>query len=198
MNRLINFSDGVFSEETQNKLTELLPEITHEELDEVQERLLKILTNVGRKNGERYNLSFMPNVMLQITLRNKTPKIQYGAHMPSNIKIIKMRDVNNLKGRVGELIILAHECGHAMLGDKNYSLADKYGTKMMEKITDEVAKFKLREISPGFYDMYSLCRNTHHYDTKEGDFKEFFKDIINVMEDEWGGYLKKYQPTYID
>lgn len=187
---LINFDDGIFEPTNQKELHRLSKEITIDELNKVEKRLYEILSNISKKRKHNYKVTFMPNILLQIALKNKTPIMQYGAHLPFDIKIIKMSDKDQLLGKISELIILAHEIGHAILDHRNYTLDENYGTWLMEKITDEVAKFKLINLSPNFYKMYCLCRDTHHYKTKEGDFKEFFKPIIVSMENDWLTYGK--------
>ena len=195
--RLINFSDGVFTQENQDKLNKLLPTISLKDLENVEDRLHEILHNISKAKGQKYRVTFIPNILLQITLHNLTPKIQYGAHLPFDIIINEMGNENDLKARVAKDIIFMHEVGHACLGDKNGLLDDKYGTRFMEKSTDEIIKSKMRNVCPNFYNMYRLCRNTHHYDTKEGDFKEFFKDKIEKLEHEWQNYLLKELAPHI-
>lgn len=193
--RLINFSDGIATEDTQKKLQELLYKITPEELDNVEIRMKNLLNNIGNSKGKNYKVEFIPNVLLQIILHNNSPILQYGAHTPFHITINNMgsdnKNINPLKARIAKDIILTHEIGHAMMGDYNQIMDKKYNTRLMEKSTDEVIKSKIFNEFPNFYEMYRLCRNTHHYKTKEGDFKEFFKDIIEILEKEWRDYLEK-------
>lgn len=197
-NYLINFSDGVPTQETQDKLNRLLPTISLRDLDNVEDRLYEILFNISKKELKNYKVTFMPNILLQIALHNLTPRIQYGAHLPFDITINTMGESNDLKSRIAKDIIFMHEVGHALLGDYNNKLDKKYGTHFMEKATDEIIKKKMIDVCPNFYDMYRLCRNTHHYNSKEGDFKEFFKDKIQKLEKEWEIYLaKEIKPNII-
>lgn len=186
---MINFSDGVFTPETQTKLYQLLSQITDDEIEAVREYCYKLLAKAGKELGKRYSVSFVPIIPLQIMLNNKSDTIQYGVHAGNIIKIVKMD--GSKKGRFGEVLILAHETGHALLGMKNLTLREKFGTRVMEKATDEVIKMYLMDKFPLFYQMYYLCRDTHHYRTKEGDYKEFFKDIISKMENKWRIFKKR-------
>lgn len=192
----INFSDGVATKEIQQKLQSLLEQLTFKELENVYKYLLKLLEKVGTKNKAPYHVDFVDNIPLQIYLHKgkKEGPLQYGVHYPNHIKIIKMSNVEKHKGTLGELIILAHEVGHALMGEKNYSIQEINNTRVMEKATDETLKMNLpKNKFPIFYEIYTLVRNTHHYKTKEGDFKEFFKDIIQPLEKEWKVYKEKNQ-----
>lgn len=179
----VNFSDGVSTPETQAKLNMLLAQISDDEIEAVREYCYKLLAKAGKEIGMRYKVSFVPIIALQILLGNNSDTIQYGVHAGNIIKIVKMD--GSKKGRFGEVLILAHETGHAILGAKNGLLRELGGTRVMEKATDEVIKMYLMNKFPLFYQMYVLCRDTHHYRTKEGDYKEFFKDIISGMEKKW-------------
>lgn len=181
--------DGVATKETQKKLKALLAKITEQEIEEVREYCYKLLEKAGRKLGRRYRISFVPVVPLQLMLGNKQEKIQYGVHCGNVIKIVRMD--GSKKGLFGEVLILAHETGHALLGHRNDYLRANWGSRVMEKATDEVIKMYLMDKFPLFYKMYYLCRNTHHWDTKEGDYKVFFADIIEGMEKKWKSFLKK-------
>lgn len=180
---LINFADGVATPETQAKLNQLLTQISEEEIETVKEYCYKLLAKAGKEFGKKYRVSYVPIIPLQLMLGNNTDIVQYGVHSGNIIKIVKMGD--SKKGRFGEALILAHETGHALLGAKNFLFREKWGTRVMEKATDEVIKMYLMNRFPTFYQMYVLCRDTHHYKTKEGDYKEFFKDIISKMERQW-------------
>ncbi len=192
---IINFSDGVATPETQEQLHLLCNQISIEEIKKVECHLLNLLTKIGYRDKHRYSIDFVDNIPLQIYLHRGrlNGPLQYGVHSPYHIRILKMSRVDEKKGKIGELVILAHEVGHALMGDKNYTVQDNNGTKVMEKMTDEALKINLdnREF-PTFYEIYRLCRDTHHYKTKEGDFKEFFKDIISILEKEWELYKKTH------
>ena len=185
---LINFADGVPTQEAQEQLNILLSQITNEEIEEVRNYCYRLLAKAGKEMGKRYQVSFIPVIALNLMLGNNTDVIQYGVHSGNIIKIVKMGA--SKKGRFGEVLILAHETGHALLGAKNMLFQAKWGTRVMEKATDEVIKMYLMDKFPLFYKMYVLCRNTHHYRTKEGDYKEFFKDIITKMENKWRHFKK--------
>lgn len=187
---LINFADGVPTQETQEQLNALLSQITDEEIEKVRNYCFTLLAKAGKELGKRYQVSFIPVVALNIMLGNNTGVLQYGVHSGNIIKIVKMDD--SKKGRFGEVLILAHETGHALLGAKNMLFKERWGTRLMEKATDEIIKMYLMDKFPLFYKMYVLCRNTHHYQTKEGDYKEFFKDIIAKMENKWHHFRKQY------
>lgn len=186
---LINFADGVATAETQFKLNNLLAQISDDEIEAVKQYCYQLLAKAGKNMGKRYNVSFVPVIALQLILNNTTETMQYGFHVGNVIKIIKMD--GSKKGRFGEALILAHETGHALLGSKNHLLRDNWGTRVMEKATDEVIKMYIMDKFPTFYKMYVLCRDTHHYKTKEGDYKEFFKDIISKMEMKWKRFKER-------
>ncbi len=185
---LINFADGVSEPKHQEELSNLLEQITLEELEAVERYCYELLSKIGRKNGRRYEISYVPPVALQLILNNQDGPLQYGVHAGNIIKIIKMSSFDKKKGKFGEMCILAHETGHAIMGVKNVTMDDKFGTRIMEKATDEAIKMYIMDKFPLFYRMYVLCRDTHHHKTKEGDFKEFFKDIIGIMEQRWAYY----------
>lgn len=180
---LINFADGVATQETQDKLNILLSKITDEEIEAAREYCYRLLAKAGEEMGRRYKVSFVPVIALQLMLGNNSEVLQYGVHAGHMIKIVKMD--GSKKGRFGEVLILAHETGHALLGAKNMLFRERWGTRLMEKATDEVIKMYLMDRFPLFYQMYVLCRDTHHHQTKEGDYKEFFKNIIAGMEKKW-------------
>lgn len=185
---LINFADGIFTPKHQEELNILLNEITYDELNAVEKYLYELLALVGSKIKKRYTINYIKVIPLQLLLNNYNGPLQYGVHSNNNISIIDMSEIGGKKGKFGEILILAHEVGHALMGYKNYTIQQEYNTRLMEKMTDETIKMRLMDKFPNFYKMYCLCRNTHHYKTKEGDFKEFFKDIVSVLENKWKIY----------
>lgn len=195
----------------QIKLNKYFKEISLEDLDLVQEFLFNFLYKIN----PMYKVTFMPNLDLQKEIKkahlnqgrlndSSLYTLDYGQHQQgkdiNNILILKMRSApgNEKLGRLAELIILAHEIGHAKMGNYNLDMQimDGGSLKLVESATDAAIEQQLYKRFPLFGKIYRLCRSTHHYKTKEGDFKEFFKPLINYFDKEWFSYLRRQEVCF--